>query len=417
MGLSFLGRAARAVTGFSLSTLVTGVVSVLAVPAVIAAAGEPGWASVAIGQAAGALAGIFVGWGWVITGPATVGAMERNQAVQAYRDSVIVRSVIFVVACPFIVIACVLLAGSGAVVASLVGVSTALIAVGGGWYFIGRRAPTHLLFFESMPRAAFTCAGIILLIAGAPLIAFALAQLLGSLVAVVLAANRVVKGEPRQRDQWSPRRLSGVLRGQAHGSVTAISSGAFISLPTLVVAAVAPGALAAYALADRIQKLANMGLMPIGQVFQGWVPSAPKNHLLLRVRRAAMVAVAIGGLSGTALAIAMPWAADVLSNGEIEVGLSLSVPFGIVLWCSMTTQVTGLACLAALGRSRLIMNSALVGAAVGVLAMVVFVPLFGGVGAVWSVVAGESAVMIFQAICLFFIVRRGYAEPSAHGER
>lgn len=401
---NFWLRAVSRLSAFSASTILSGVVSVLTIPIVIGAAGAPGWEALAVGQAVGALIGIAVGMGWVVTGPATVAPLDEAGARSTYVESLVIRGAVLLLAIPLAVAVAFALSHAEHESAALAAVSTLVMSCGAAWFYIGRRQPRRLLVLETLPRVIASLMGILLLLAGSPLVVFAAVQVIGGVIAVGLSWL-VVAGRVRAAEIGSVlRRVRPILGKQSHGLVAAVSSSVFISLPTVVVAAFAPLALGGFALADRTEKLANMALMPFGQTLQGWVPRA--QDVLARAKAATLAAVCVGFFCGASLAVGMPFAASQLSGGQIDVGAELSVPFGVTLWATMTSQVTGIACLVGLGRGRELTRSAIVGAVVCAIALVLWVPTFGGIGAAWAVVAGEGSLVIYQLVALSFYGRR-----------
>ena len=113
------------------------------------------------------------------------------------------------------------------------------------------------------------------------------------------------------------------------------------------------------------------------------------------------------GLGGpAALALAAPTVALFFTQGKVPIGFELSIPMGLVLACTLTTQVLGAGCLGAYGDFRAIAISAVVGAAVGLPVLLFATAAFGAPGAMSAVVAAESGVLLTQAVALIRHLRR-----------
>ena len=383
-----------------MATIVNGLTNLLLIPVIILAAGAPGWASIAAGQAAGMIGAIISGLGWGVTGPASVAALSPHDRPRYFASSLVMRLGLLVPAAALVVIVCLVLPLSDPVAAILSGLAAAAYGVGATWFFVGTSRPSLLLACDTLPRVASVAAGAALLVLGLPLWMFALSQLLGAVISVVVSAV-VVLGRARMpwRSLLTARSLKGSLAGQGSAVLVGVSS-LYLTMPVIVVTALVPAGAAAFALADRILKLSSNALLPVQQVFQGWVPSAPPGQLTSRVSRAVRAAVGLGLVAATGVALLGPFIGGILGAGLVELSLQLSVPIGIAIGISTVTQCTGTACLVALGRVRAMGLSALFGAGVGLPLIVLFTYLWGGPGAAWAIVIAEATVLTYQGIIL-----------------
>ena len=151
-----------------------------------------------------------------------------------------------------------------------------------------------------------------------------------------------------------------------------------------------------YALAERMVRLALYATRPIVQVAQGWVPHPEPDVLTSRARRVTGIALLLGALGGLAYAVLAPWAGGVLSGGELTIGWDLAVPMGVNLAAILASQLTGFACLTALGMSRVLSTSTIAGAVVGTALMIPLLLLLGAPGVAWGLAAAELAVLGVQ---------------------
>src|SRR5689334_8654126 len=77
--------------GFALSVVTLGVLSLVAIPAMIAADGKIAWGAIALGQAIGTSGGVIAAYGWGLFGPVQVATADASERRSGYLESVTTR--------------------------------------------------------------------------------------------------------------------------------------------------------------------------------------------------------------------------------------------------------------------------------------------------------------------------------------
>lgn len=407
-------RHVGSIAGYGLSVGIAAIVTLFAIPIIIAHSGAHAWASIALGQAVGTGCAVLIGFGWGTTGPTQVAMAKGLAQIQIYTDSLQVRVLL---AIPGLIIAvglAFLLANSYRNAASITAAAFAMSGLLAGWFFTGSARPYSFLLLDTAPRVVGTVTGAIALLLGSSLIVFPMMQLLGMTLGVILST---VKVGGWSRSRWN--RLSGrsvwlLLRGQSHGMIIAGVSAAYITVPISIVAVVAPAALPVYALADKILRFSTTAFAPVVQFLQGWVPGVDDPAVSRRIKLAFTGGLALTLTAGAVFTVGLPWTASLLSAGEIVPEFGLSLAFGLMLVFLVMAQVTGLVCLLALKRAQKLAMFTSIGVVVGIPAVFIGVSLFGAEGAAWALVVAESVALAPQVVLLACVMRkrtRGTLKP------
>ncbi|MEB7505724.1 hypothetical protein [Arthrobacter koreensis] len=407
MGQRTVLRHFQRLGAFGASVVITTVVGVLAIPVVITHAGSATWGVIALGQSAALLFGVLVSFGWGTVGPAMVAGMPAEQRPQMYVDSLVSRFYLFIVAAPLAALTVWLIAGSSSPsVAVLACMAYLLPFLGASWYFVGDARPGRLLVFDTLPVTLGTLFGLGGLILTADVYVYLSIQLGMNLLAV-LASGLLIR-----RSAFGPRfdfRLGRALRrlgGQRHGVITAATSSLYVNTPLLVVGAAIPAAVPLYAMAEKFFKYGLTAVGPVVQVLQGSIADPDRARQDARVRTAAKLAPFGALVSALAMAVCIPWASILLSQGEITVGFDLSVPMGVVFGAVAVSQVVGLACLIPIGEGKALAVSTVLGAAVGIPLIITGALTLGAAGVAWAVAVSEMAVAAYQLRVVHTYFRR-----------
>lgn len=386
--------------GFATSLVISTAINLLAIPFVISTLGGEVWGELAVAQATAAIFGIVVAFGWGTVGAALVASLQPDQRPQMFLNSLISRCYLFLFSAPVMFVVVSLLSSFDPLAAAVASIAYLLPFLGASWYFIGQARPWQLLVCDVLPQGLGTVTGVILIQFAPHPLAFASCLLAFNLLAVVAGGLGALR---RKRDTHPPLVLNLSLRSaihrlreQKHGVIAAGSGSLNTNLPMIAVNLVVVAALPQYALADKLFRFAVAGFGPVLQVIQGWIPEAGPANTTHRIRRVATLAPAVGLLGGLILALLVPWASSLFSRGEILVGFSLSVPFGLVLAAVVVAQIIGLACLIPLGKGAALATSTTVGAAVNVPLMFVLGVAFGAPGVAWAVALSEVLVAGYQ---------------------
>ncbi|MBY6437549.1 polysaccharide biosynthesis C-terminal domain-containing protein [Rhodococcus kroppenstedtii] len=395
----------RRLGGLSAATLGPAATSLLAVPVLVRAVGQDEWASIAVGQAAGTIAGILVGLGWGFNGPTVVARADPAGRSVIAVDSLTAR----VTVAPFVIVAACVVAAvlrpDHAAVAVISCLGVALLGLGMTWFFIGAGNVRSLLTLDAVPRMLSTAVGCGAAWLTGSGLAFAVITLVGALVSVVVSGLATASGSAVGVDR---SRVLGAVRTQLFASITVITAASYLSLPTLVVAALSPDAVFVYALADRLTRLTFLGIAPLYQWMQAWVPAAADAWAIReRIRRAIWLSAATAVVLGVAIVGLAPVGARILGGSAAVLEWNLTVPLAVSVAMSALSRCFGMVCLLALGDDRTVAVSAVLGAVCGVPLLLGLVPLAGAAGAATAVMLSEIVVTGVQAVRL----RRRLSSP------
>lgn len=392
--------------GFGLSVVVTFTVGIATVPMIIVGVGARDWAGVVVAQSVATVLGVFVGVGWSVTGPSMVATVEAGERPILLRNSLITRFVIFVLVAPLAVLFAILVSGIDPVGASLAVLAYLLQALGAVWYFVGESRPMRVFLLDTVPRSSGVLAGAILALVTNSVIAYTACLLIGGLAANLSSYAVALKGVPALRG-YNPKLALKDVVNQRHGVITAAAALTYAGSPPIVASVLIPQAIEPVALAYKLYTFAINAMAPAVQVFQGWIPAAGPEHVRHRTRIASRASLVLGLGAGIAMTMLLPFAAHVLSAGQVDVGWDLGIPLGVSLGALLVWQITGLAGLTALGRSDVVARSTTAGCVIGLLAIVGLGSLFGGVGILSGLAVAEIFVATVQLTVISRELKRG----------
>lgn len=385
---------------FGASMVLNGAISLITIPIVTGIAGADHWASMATGQAIGASFAVIVIFGWGLTGPVTVASTPVAGRPAMYLDSLLARIVLLIPVLLVQLAVTVAIVPHQKLVAFVAGVAFTLAGASANWFFVGEGRAGRFLVLDTVPRVAGTLLGAALLVATGDLLLFAVAQLAGSVVALVASAVVIVRGHGlRYREAARRARIVTTLREQRHGIVATGVMAAFTPAVLAIVAVTAPSALPAFVLADRLAKFGGMAVSPLLQMFQGWVPAAAGAERVHRTRLAGTVTAGIAIASGIAYTLLLPTAADLLAHGQIEYLPATAVAFGVITTLYVGSSFVSTVALMA-GRVRLVALAAVVG-----VPLTLFVLLITEVAgltdlAAWVVAVGNLTMVGWQLLAV-----------------
>lgn len=388
--------------GFAASTVLASVISVATIPVLIQRSGADAWSNLAIGQAVGTILAVVVAFGWGVTGPYAVAILPPSEVRSYYLQSVRIRGVLLVITtAPAVVITLFLVHGQ-----ALAGVLSALAVMAGNlsgsWFYVGLSRPRSLFLLDTLPKVLATVVGALLVLLGAGLAVFAACQVLVAFITAAIAVGSALRlPAPIEDDARAGVRAAfRVLKGQTSAVVVAITAALYVSAPIIAVGALAPGSTATYAVGDRILKFSLNGLNPIAQVFQGWVPNTDPRILARRCRTALQAAILVGVLGALVICPLLLIGSPLLTSGQVHLDVLLAIVFALTFTAIAISRIVGLVCLVALQRVRSLAASTVIGAIVGVVALVVFTPGLGAIGAALAFLTSEVAVTVAQVVSM-----------------
>jgi hypothetical protein len=381
--------------------VLNGVVSLITIPVIVAIAGAGPWASMATGQSIGGSFGVLVAFGWGLTGPATIAMTAPERRPALFLDSLFARGALLI---PLLLVEAVVtmaIVPNAKFVAFAAGLSMMLAGASANWYFTGESRPGRFLVLDTAPRVSGTILGLLLVLATHELLFFALAQLAGSLVALIASAAVILHRRTldfRAASRWSA--IARSLAEQRHGVVATGLYAAFTPAVLAIIALASPAVLPLFVLADRLSRFVGMAVSPLTQVFQGWVPSAFGAELLRRLRVSGTVTVVTAFVAGALYAALLPWFATLLTHGQVAFDAVTAIAFGLIAAIQIVLPFLTNVALMAVGRLRVIALSASVGVPLSLAALVVVVWARGGEYSAWPLVGGNLVILTWQVIAL-----------------
>jgi O-antigen/teichoic acid export membrane protein len=400
----------RRVSSFLGLPLISLLGSLALIPVIASVGGAPGWAAVAVGQALGGGAATVLQYGWGFSGPTRMVPLSPIDRARLLWVSMLSRLIVGAVLFPAAAAAAALLAPDGfRLLAALTAVALATIGLSALWFFVGTGRPGQAARYETVPRLVvlLVAAGVVLLTQDP--VWYPVLFLGGQALTIGYLCHRLGVVS-LSRETWVA--AVRILREQRAAAASDVVFAVMLAVPTSILAAVAPGAVATFAAGDRVQKLAQSGIQPLFNAFQGWVSEAP-GDAAARMRLAVGATAACGAVGGVAFAVGLPLLDDLLFAGEVSVGYGVSVFFGLSLALYALTSAINFTVLAPAGLTRTIFRSTAVAGAVVVLGASVLPLLFGAVGGAASVAAAQAAALAVQ-VPSWRRVMRATAPPGTH---
>ncbi|MDK9592293.1 hypothetical protein [Propionibacterium freudenreichii] len=397
----------RRLGAFMVTTLMPALVSLVAMPVIIRGAGAHTWGVQSSVQSAAMLFGVAVGFGWSATGAAETARRPPAERPQWFIDSLVSRIFLFCLTAPLMVLVMWLINRDylGLVV---VGSLAYLVPyVGADWYFVGEARPSRLFRLNALPQTTGLALSVVAMLLTNSIVVTVAVQLLANICAVILSVSAIVKSSPEVLHfDWSISRALGRLIAQRDPFVTAATSALYVTSPMLIINLFQPGALALYAMGDKLFKSSLTVFAPVLQVVQGWLPEGGPKNLVHRIKQAARLSPLVSIAGAACIFLLGPWFARILSQGAIDFGFDISLPFAVIFAAVSVTQVFGLAFLVQLGRSAALAKSTVVGAVIGVPMIIAGAVLFAAHGVAWAVALSEITVLIYQLAVVIAELRR-----------
>ncbi len=141
--------------------------------------------------------------------------------------------------------------------------------VGADWYFVGEARPSRLFRLNALPQTTGVALSVVAMLVTNSIVATVAVQLVANVCAVILSVTAVVRSAPESvQFNWSVPQ-AGRLRAQRDPFITAGTSALYVASPMLIINLFQPGALALYAMGDKLFKSALTAFAPVLQVVQG----------------------------------------------------------------------------------------------------------------------------------------------------
>ncbi len=399
----------RRVSSFVGLPLISLLGSLAILPAVASAGGARGWAAVALGQALGGGAATVLQYGWGFVGPTrllTLSPLDRGRLLWV---SMLSRLLVGALLLPAAAGAAAMLAPDGyRLLAALTALALGTTGLSALWFFVGTGQPGSAAGYETVPRVVVLLAAAAVVLLTQDAIWYPVLFLGSQVLATGWLTYRLGVVSLR-RTTWAT--AVRVLLEQRAAAGTDVVFAVILAVPTSLLAAVAPGAVATFAAGERVQILAKSGIQPVFNAFQGWVSETPA-EAAARMRLAVGATSACGALGGLVFAVGLPVVDDALFAGEVSVGHGVSVFLGLSLALYALTSSITFTVLAPAGLTGAIFRSTAVGALVVVVGIAILSPLFGAVGGAASVAVAQAAALAAQVPACRRVLRGG-GRPAA----
>jgi O-antigen/teichoic acid export membrane protein len=366
---------------------------VVLIPVIASVSGATGWAAVALGQALGVGAATVMQFGWGFTGPTLLVPMSRQDRGRLLWVSTLSRLVVAAVLLPVTAALATVLAPDGrGLLAALTAMAFATFGLSALWFFVGTGRPSLAARYETVPRLVALLASAAVVVVTGEAIWYPVVFLAGQVLSIGWLTVRL-GAISFSRQTWAAALRA--LGRQRYAAASDVLIAVWQAVPTSILAATAPGALAVFAAGDRIQKLGQSGIQPLFNAFQGWVSEAAPPQTPQRMRLAVGATSVCGALAGLLVAVGLPVLDDVLFAGEIAVDPAVSIAFGVALALFSVTSSISFTVLAPSGRTRQILRSTVVGGVTSIVGVSIAAHLVGAPGG-----AAAVAVAVAQAAAL-----------------
>lgn len=381
----------RRVAGFTSVTLLPALASMVSLLALAHALDRAAWAGLAVGQSVGAMVSIVAAGGWALTGPSAVAGVPAPTRRSLYEASMRLRIGGVLLAVPVgMAITALLVPESARGLSLAVCASAGLAGLSPRWFLVGTGGPKDVLRFEALPVAtAYLVAAAAIAAGGSPLLYPALtgAAQVGAALALVAVLRRSTERDPSVRVTW---------RSRGTATITEVVAGAYSTVNVALVSAqVSVTAVAGYASGWKLYQWGVIVVAGACQALQGWVSTVPDRRP--RRFRAALGIHAFLGLVGVAgFALLAAPLSSALFGPDLQVPRPVALWLGIaVLFLSLNSSV-GRHALVTSQRVDVVLRSTVLGALVGVPAILLLSDLHGAVGGAAGLAATEALVLSYQ---------------------
>jgi len=385
------------ILSFGTSTLVTLLTPLVVLPIIATVTDTSGWAALAVGQSIGSLFAILVAFGWPVVGPVELARSSREAVGSIFYESLLTRGMLLLVAVAPVVVVSYVAAPPGrfglVVTTAVAFASTALTS---SWVAVGLGSASRFMLLESLPRLVVLVAAAVAIQRGGSLYLYPTAIAAASVIGAFLFAwSGVRPRRPQDRLRTAVRRR---LRAQVAAAATALSAAAYSAGALLLVGV--STTVHQTALMSSAQLIYGVGLyavVALSSSLQAWVvhpdPVVAKDR-----RRRALLCHAALGLVGLALCASLaPTVATVLFGSDLAPGYAVALAYGAAF--AAVSVVTSLAQHFLLPASDVtgVLWASVVGAAVGVPALLLLARQFGAAGGASGLAVSELVVLAVLA--------------------
>lgn len=370
----------------------------LALPAVTSKFGAAAWAAIAIGQSVGMAASAVGELGWGLNGPQRAARLSPGNGYQLLVLSIQTKLVVFAPLAAVVFTAALLLSSSFELESAVIAVASLAAGLNTVWYFLGTSRPWAAILTDGVPRILGVLLATLLIVAGMPLMTYAVVGLLLPCLIGPLAGLLTVRSETsRRRVAYRSKHVLRAIRVQGSAFTARLVSALYIALPVTLVSIVAPASVPMFAAGERIMRLLLGAMASVSNGMHGWIGSeSDRLARWVRVRKAIVLNVILGLAAALAFGFLAPSASAFIFSGSATIPSELAWVFALVIVVVSTSRATGNLALVALSRVDIIMWSATAGAAIGVPAILLLSRLLGPIGGALGELVAEVVVLAVQ---------------------
>ncbi|MDF1479172.1 polysaccharide biosynthesis protein [Leifsonia sp. H3M29-4] len=375
----------------------------LFLPLLARVAGPDAWLAIAVGQSVGAFGALFVALGYNTVGPTMVALAAAAERRELLIVSVRARTTILIPAGVLAVAIAVLVApASHRLEAGLMSLAMVLTGLSSSWFMIGLGRAGLIVLYEILPRIVATLIAAAVLVLLGEVIWYPILLVLAALVSVIGFLLRTVP--MRELVRADPGTVRRVLLANRSALVTEVAAGAYNSLAVTFVSLTASVAQAAsYVSGDKLYRIGQYSVSALGNALQPWVVEEDRREFAHRVRRALVLHLSLGLAGLLGFAFLGSWLSGWLFGAAVAINETTALGFGVATLGIALGTALGRVTLVALGARREFMTSVLLGAGIGVPAILLLAAQFGSAGGAWGLALGEAVSVTCQAI---FVLRR-----------
>lgn len=386
--------------GFSALPFISAMTPLLLLPIVARLGGPEGWASVSIGQAVGAVGSVAIGYGSMIWGPPAIASSSRDDDRRAIYSNVLAsKALTSSIVLPVIVLLTILMSPSRHLLEGIgMALAMALAGWSPSWYLIGLGKPGPIATFETIPKLVATGISACLLLLTGIIWFYPLCLILAMVIGLGLF-HRKVLGTFWPRIRPFHRDTLKTLRSRSNTALIEATGVAYVAAPVPVVSMRGnANEISSVASGDKIYRYGLFAVVALANAVQGWVLE-PTTSRRFRRHIIAISAHAVLGLFGfTFLCIAGPWATEFLFGSAVAAQGPMMAFYGAAYFavCASTPFVRNV--LIPAGKTRIVLVATIVGAVIGLPAMIVLNATSGSAGVALGLAISEFLVLAITSV-------------------
>lgn len=391
-------RLLRKVAAFGVAPLANVLTPFVVLPILAANTTTAGWAALAVGQSIGALAAAVIAFGWPVVGPVEVARADPQQVRRIYTDSLLSRAMLSPIVLLLVAAASWAAAPGGEFMLTVtVAAASATFGFSPTWVAIGLGRAKSIVLFETVPRAALVVAAAVAIALGASIYAYPTALALSTLLALAAFSRWTVRPISPGRAWFGA--VAARLRGLASAAASTLTGSLYSAGALFLVGIVATVEVTAeVSSADRLYRIGLLTVIVLTNAFQGWVVDPDPVEAARRRGVALRIHLGVGITGAVAYTAAAPVVASLLFGADLAPSYLLAAFYGATFAALAVASSLAQHFLVPAGQVRGVLTSTVLGAAVGVPAILLLSGQIGAAGAGAGLFLSEAVVLVTQAI-------------------